>query len=88
MAKDWIKISTVNDVKKVDKNDQRKKEQGFSNLIRNTKTKDYKELQKEGKDAFSKRASNNENILSGYENKKLKSKRLIKKAQSLKKKDK
>ena len=88
MAKDWIKISTVNDINKIDKNEQKKREQNFSNLIRNTKTKDYLSLQEEGKNAFSQKISDNENILFGYENKKLKSKRLIKKAQSLKKKSK
>lgn len=55
-------------------------------IIRNTKTPTAKELQTEAEVLCVKREQSNASLLEAYENKKLKSKKLIKKARGLKNK--
>ena len=53
-------------------------------IIRNTKTPTAKELQAEAEVLYAKREQSNASLLEAYEDKKLKSKKLIKRARGLK----
>lgn len=57
----------------------------FDNAIRNTKKLSYEDLEKVSKESYEKHLANNAALLKAYEEKKLKSKTLIKKAKALKK---
>jgi hypothetical protein len=81
MAKNWTTIPTINDIPKYNKT--REDEKRASNLIRKTKTLNYLDLKAEGDDAFKVKKAEDDNLISLYEDKKLKSKKLIKKAQNL-----
>lgn len=86
MAKNWTKIPTINDIPKGNKTSADEKK--AANVIRNTKTLNYLDLKKEGEDAFKAKQAENDSLVSSYQDKKLKSKKLIKKAQNLIKKNK
>ena len=80
MAKGWKTAFTINGDSEVKSNDKH-----FNKTIRNTKTLTIDELKAESKEAFAKKCAQNDSILAAFEEKKLKSKTLIKRAIELKK---
>lgn len=56
-----------------------------ANIAKNVKRKTYEELEKASKESFKTKQEREENLLQAFEDKKLKSKTLIKEAKALKK---
>lgn len=83
MAKGWIKIETVNDIPKNNKNSKTADKQA-QDLIRNTKSLTYEKLLKETIDNYNEKKNKEEFLMSGYDDKRLKSKTLIKEAHRIK----
>lgn len=82
MPKGWTHISTnIN----MSKSDTRAQEQRANRIIRNTRSKSYEELKKEANAAYEAAEARKASLLQAYEDKKLKSKALIKEAQAIKK---
>ena len=82
MPKGWTLISTNTNVAATE---TRGKEQRAENLIRNTRSKSYEDLKKECNAAYDAAETRKANLLQAYEDKKLKSKSLIKEAQAIQK---
>lgn len=82
MPKGWTMIST-NAVEVESKT--RQENQKISNMIRNTKSKSYDDLVIQANESFKAEEQRKANLLQAYEDKKLKSKALIKEAQVIKK---
>ena len=80
MAKGWTKAFTINGDGNVKSNDKH-----FNKTIRNTKTLTVDELKKESANSFAQKQAENDSILAAFEDKRLKSKALIKRATELKK---
>jgi len=59
------------------------KNNNFENLIRNTKTLDLKGLKEESDKLFDEKKAKEDSLINAYNDKKLKSKSLIKEAQGL-----
>lgn len=86
MAKNWTRISTVNDIINAETAAQKQhREQAFSNAIKNVKTMDLESLKEHSDKIFSEKKAEDESLLEAFDNKKLKSKALIKRALQLKK---
>lgn len=82
MPKGWTHVSTnVNTTK----TETRGKEQRAAKIIKNTRSKSYEDLKKESNAAYEAAEARKANLLQAYEDKKLKSKALIKEAQAIKK---
>jgi len=81
MAKGWKTIFTINGDSKAESNSDKR----FNKTIRTIKTPSYDELKKESIEAFNKVEAEDASILAAFEEKRLKSKTLIKRAIELKK---
>lgn len=82
MPKGWTHVSTnVNTTK----TETRGKEQRAAKIIKNTRSKSYEDLKKESNAAYEAVEARKADLLQAYEDKKLKSKALIKEAQAIKK---
>ena len=82
MPKGWTHVSTnVN----ITKTETRGKEQRAAKIIKNTRSKSYEDLKKEANAAYEVVEARKADLLQAYEDKKLKSKALIKEAQAIKK---
>ena len=82
MPKGWTHVSTnVN----ITKTEIRGKEQRADRIIRNTRSKSYEDLKKDANAAYEAAEARKASLLQAYEDKKLKSKALIKEAQAIKK---
>ena len=82
MPKGWTHVSTnVNTTKTETKG----KKQRAAKIIRNTCSKSYEDLKKEANAAYEVAEVRKADLLQAYEDKKLKSKALIKEAQAIKK---
>lgn len=82
MAKGWTKVKTVNDV-------ERKKMTGkdlndFNMLVKNTKTLTAPQLKKQSEELYERQQAEDTKLLDAYEDKRVKSKTAIKRAQYLK----
>ena len=84
MAKGWTKVKTINDIPSKTK-DSKNSDRQAQNIIRNTKTLKYDDLFNETIENYEKKKAEENFLLSGFEEKKLKSKQLIKQATSLSK---
>jgi len=82
MAKGWKTVFTINGD---NKNQLSNSDSRFNKIIRNTKSLSCDELKKESAEIFEKNKAEDVSILSAFEEKKLKSKTLIKRAIELKK---
>lgn len=86
MAKGWTTIETVNSVKNTEtKTEKIKRLQNFNKLIDKTKQLDKIELKKHGDNLFTEKKSMEDNLLNAFDEKKLKSDKLIKQALRIKK---
>lgn len=86
MAKGWSKVKTVNDV--IDNSTTKEKEtreQSFKLLIHNTKTLSIKKLKEKSDELFKVEKAKEDSLLAAFDNKQLKSKKLIKQALRIKK---
>ena len=82
MAKGWI---SLNEEKPVETSAERKANQRkFDNVIRNTKTKKVDELKYDAETAYAKQLFRDSDLIEGYDQKRLKSAKLIKRAKWLK----
>ena len=81
MAKNWVKIKTVNDV--VDSMESRKIDRNMNHLIDITPSLSLDNLKKEQDLLYKNEKIKEDNLIAAYKDKKLKSKRLIKKAESI-----
>lgn len=93
MAKGWKLIGTINVVyddgrtETERRRDRMKAQKNFDSVMRKMKIeKDLAALKKDGDDAYAAREAANAELLQAYEEKKLKSKALIRKARILKRK--
>ena len=80
MKEKWTAISTNKLVSGEKVNSLR-----AANIVKNVKRKTYEELEKASKESFKIKQEREENLLQAFEDKKLKSKTLIKEAKALKK---
>lgn len=86
MEKKWTTIETVNSIKNTEtKSDKIKRMKNFDNLIHNTKILSKEDLKKHGDDLFTEKKNAEDQLLEAYNDKKLKSKKLIKQALRIKK---
>lgn len=86
MGKGWTTIETVNSVKNNEtKTEKIKRMQNFSKVIDNTKSLQLKDLKKHGDDLYATQKNAENELLQAYNDKKLKSKKLIKQALRIKK---
>lgn len=85
MAKGWTHFATINGPEKSDKRTVIKNEQGFNNLIRNTKTLSVVDLKKESDELYDKVVAEEDKLLAAFADKKIKSKAAIKQALKIKK---
>ncbi len=82
MPKGWTHVSTNANVTT---SETKGKDRKAQNLIRNTRSKSYEDLKKECNAAYAAEETRKANLVQAYEDKKLKSKSLIKEAQAIKK---
>lgn len=82
MPKGWTHVSTNTNFVKAE---TRMKRQDVNKVIKNIKSKSYEDLQKEANEAYMAAETRKTNLLQAYEDKKLKSKALIKEAKAIKK---
>ena len=82
MPKGW---TLVLENTSVSKNETKGKEQKVNRILKNVKSKSYEELKKDADAAYDAAESRKKNLLQAYEDKKLKSKTLIKEAKAIKK---
>ena len=89
MAKGWTVLKTVNDVE-FTKEEKQKTNKRFSKMVKQAENeklkdieKDVERLKKEGEDLFAKRVAEEDAIVAAYNDKRLKSKALIKKAKKI-----
>lgn len=90
MPKGWTFVGT-NDIgfgKTETRAEKTRRMRKFDNLIRNTSVLSYDEMVKENDQLFNEQTATNAALLQAYNDKKLKSKELIKKARRLKNKNK
>ena len=80
MKEKWTAVSTNKLVSSEKVNSLR-----AANIVKNVKRKTYEELEKASKESFKTKQEREENLLQAFEDKKLKSKALIKEAKTLKK---
>ena len=87
MAKGWTKLNTVNDIPTTNATEQEKvrKARRVDNFIRSTKSLKVEELKKAGDEHYAQQVSKEDALLDAFENKRLKSKELIKQAIKIKK---
>lgn len=86
MAKNWVKVETVNDAPNIETYVEKKRKfSDFNKMIRNTKTKKAHEIMKENEELYEQKVANEDALLAAFEDKKLKSKTLIKQALRIKK---
>ena len=86
MPKGWVKVETVNNISNEETNVQRnRREKNFSQLIRNTKIRSAVQLNKESDELYAQKVAEEDSLLAAFENKRLKSKKLIKQALRIKK---
>ena len=87
MANTWKKISTVNDVPVSTETAQEKfkRERSFKNATHNVRSLSLEDMKKHSDELFAKKQAEDANLLDAFEQKKLKSKVVIKKATQLKK---
>ena len=87
MAKNWIKITTVNDTPVVAETAQEKfrRQRSFQNAAQNMKSLTSEEIKKHSEELFVKKQSEDVRLLDAFEQKKLKSKAAIDRAIQLKK---
>ncbi len=85
MAKGWTLVGTngIEFSSTETLQDKRRREHKFNNFIRNTKRQTLKEMAEESERLFEQKKEQERNLLEAFNNKKLKSKALIKKAKSL-----
>lgn len=90
MSKEWKLFATnsTNFGNMETKEDRIRREHKFNNVIRNVETLSVDKLKEESDKLFDKRNQNNAELILAFKEKKLKSKKLIKKAKALKKKEK
>ena len=79
----WTKIPTVNDIPSSKKN-SKIADRKAKNIIRNTKKLSYDDLVKENLALYDMKQAKEDSLLAAYEDKRLKSKELIKEAHKLK----
>lgn len=82
MPKGWTHVSTNTNFVKAE---TRMKRQDVNKVIKNIESKSYEDLQKEANEAYVAAETRKTNLLQAYEDKKLKSKALIKEAKAIKK---
>lgn len=82
MPKGW---TLVLENTSVSKNETKGKEQKVNRILKNVKSKSYEELKKDADAAYEVAEARKASLLQAYEDKKLKSKALIKEAQAIKK---
>ena len=86
MGREWTTIETVNSVPKSEtKAEKTRRVKNFNKLIDNTKSLDLKDLKKHGDDLYATQKNSDEALLQAFEDKKLKSKKLIKQVLRIKK---
>lgn len=86
MPKGWVKVETVNNITNNETNaEKNRREKNFSQLIRNTKVKTGIQLNKESDELYAQKIAEEDSLLAAFEDKRLKSKKLIKQALRLKK---
>ena len=88
MAKDWTLVGTndLNFGNTESERDKVKRLQKFQKAIRNVKSLSYEDLEKQSKTRYEQTLVNDAALIQAYDEKKLKSEGLIKKAKALKKK--
>ena len=82
MPKGWTHVNTNVNFTKIE---TKGKEQRTAEIIRNTHSKSYEDLKKDANVAYEAAEARKASLLQAYEDKKLKSKALIKEAQAIKK---
>lgn len=82
MPKGWTHVSTNANITRTE---TKGKKQRAAKIIRNTCSKSYEDLKKEANAAYEVAEVRKADLLQAYEDKKLKSKALIKEAQAIKK---
>lgn len=86
MAKGWTTVETVNTVKRTEsKAEKVKRLQSFNKLIDGSKQLTREELKKHGDNLFAEKKMAEDGLLSAFDEKKLKSDKLIKQALRIKK---
>lgn len=86
MGKEWTTIETVNSVYKAEtKTEKTHKIKNFNKLIDNTKSLKLEDLKKHGDNLYTTQKNAENDLLQAYNDKKLKSKKLIKQALRIKK---
>lgn len=87
MAKGWTKVNTVNDMNKNTETDYQKKRRihNFENTTRNMKSLSAFDLKKIGDERLVEKIANEDQLLQAAEDNRLKSEKLIKKAEKIKK---
>lgn len=87
MAKNWTTISNVNTMKKKSETREQKckRERRFSNAIKNTQSLSLEEMKKESDELYKNKKAYEDHLIRVYEDKILKSDKLIKQALRIKK---
>ena len=82
MPKGWTLVKTNTSVSR---NETKGKEQRVNRIVKNVRSKSYEDLKKDADAAYDAAEARKVSLLQAYEDKKLKSKALIKEAQAIKK---
>ena len=83
MAKGWTQFATINKLEPADPAFIKRSDKRFESVMRSMKTPSTFDLKKEAEIADEVRKQKNRFLMEGYKDKKLKSKKLIKQAQSM-----
>ena len=85
MAKGWIVVKTVNDVEVKPKtvSEKYRNSRDYEKLMAKTKKLKWEDLKKEGEELHALQIAKEENIVNAFNDKRLKSKELIKQARKL-----
>lgn len=86
MAKDWVKISTINDIDKSRKMtdvERRAATRSFDNLIRNTESLSLEDMEKQAKESYRKNKEREDSLVQAYNDKRLKSEKAIAEAKEI-----
>ena len=85
MAKGWEHFSTVNDAKVENVETKRTRQKQTAKIMRTTPTLSEEELKKASNERYAIKVAKEDSLVAAYDEKKLKSKRLIRQARYIKK---
>ena len=85
MAKGWTKVETIYDTEKKTREESIRDDKKWNKLIKGTKIRTIEQMKKDADKSYEEQVAADDNLIQSFDDKKLKSKQMIKQAIRIKK---